>query len=90
MIFEAIINAGTAIFTAILSLFNIPHIGEDLNIVMSFFNDYIFSSFYFINIFLPIKYYAILLGLTVAVILAEDIYSFVMWIVRKIPMAGMS
>lgn len=90
MIFETVINAGLSVFSLLLSVFNLPHIEDTLNIVLEFLDDYIFASFSFINIFVPLDFFVILLPFTVAIILAEDIYSFVMWIVRKIPLAGMS
>lgn len=90
MIVETIVNFGVKIFTTILSLFNLPSIGSNLQLVSNFFEDYIFNAFNFIEVFLPLQFFSVLLGLVVAVLLVEDLYSFVMWILRKIPCLGMS
>lgn len=90
MIIETIVDAGAALFSAILSLFNLPSIEDNLQVVTDFFESYIFNVFDFIEVFLPLQFFSVLLVLVASVLLVEELYSFVMWILRKIPCLGMS
>lgn len=90
MVIEVVVNVFTKIFTSILSVFNLPSIGDTLLTVSDFLNNYVFTAFDVIDIFLPIGFFSILLIPTIALIIAEDYYSLMIWIVRKIPFLGMS
>lgn len=42
------------------------------------------------NFFIPIQTFSVLIGIVVAIIAFKYLYFLIMWIVKKIPMAGMS
>lgn len=75
----------------ILMVFQIPSLGEDTtgqmkDLLTTAFN----ACFGFIDLFIPWTVVKVLLPIAVVIVSAEHIYSFVMWIIRKIPFLGMS
>lgn len=90
MVLETFLNIVFGLINGILSIANIPSLGNTLDDVLSFFNNYVFSAFSFINIFMPLDFVLVLLLLVVAVNIFYDVYEWCRFIIRKIPFLNIS
>ena len=66
--------------------FNIPKFPESVSTYLDTFKSYLNDGIGFIKFFLPWEYVVLLLKIILSIVLALEIYKFVMWVVRKIPM----
>lgn len=87
MILETILNAFTAVFKLLFSWLNIPAL-SDYNVDLSLVDTFLESGKSLINMFFPWDLVRFGLPILMIVINAEQIYHFVMWVLRKIPMLG--
>lgn len=91
MIIEAITNAFIKFFTALLQFINIPQIPADvLESVNSTIDSIIQRGSELIDLFIPYTVAKVLLLIVIVIEVAVHLYHFVMWIIRKIPMVGIS
>jgi len=74
----------------ILLIFEIPSYSEQLDAAYQVITSAMTYAKSLINLFVPWDFVVVLLPITVAIMSADHIYHFVMWVIRKIPMAGMS
>lgn len=89
MLVEALFTAVTWLIDAILNVLDVlPDFPEDLvNSVEAFFL-LIFDNLSVLGFFVPLSTIKILIPLVLLVINFEDVYAFVMWLLRKIPFLG--
>lgn len=89
MIIEALLNLIITVLTAPLLLINIPQIPTD---IMTTVSDVITSMITYasnlIDLVMPYSIAARMLVIVIAIDIGVEIYHFVMWILRKIPMLG--
>lgn len=86
MIIESILNLGISFFGKVLDLLDtLPQIPSNILTAIDDFLDLIFDNLTVLNFFFPVAYVAGFAVAMIAVINFEKIYSFIMWIVRKIP-----
>ena len=80
-----------SLITGIIGIipFEIPSFPIDVASYLETFKGYIFQGIGFIKFFLPWSYCVLLLKIVLGIIIALELYKFVMWILRKIPMLGM-
>lgn len=91
MIIESICDLFIKFFTGLLKYINIPQIPDDiLSNVTSTLDTIIERGSELIDLFIPYDIAKILLLIVIGIEVAIHIYHFVMWVIRKIPMAGMS
>lgn len=91
MIIESICNLFIKFFTGLLKHINIPQIPDDiLSSVTSTIDTIIARGSELVDLFIPYDVAKKLLLIVIAIEIAIHIYHFVMWVIRKIPMAGMS
>lgn len=91
MIIEKICDLFIKFFTGALSFIHIPSVDSDLIArVDETLDVMIDSASAMIDLVLPYDVVKILLGIIIAIELGVEVYHFVMWVVRKIPMAGIS
>ena len=91
MIIEALLNMIIGLFEKLLSFINIPQIPADVvNQVDSSLQVFILRASELIDLFLPYNIAKTLLIIVIAIELGVELYHFVMWILRKIPMLGIS
>ena len=91
MILESICNLFIKFFTSLLSFVNIPQIPADvMNNVNSTIDTIIEKGSQLIDLFIPYNIAKILLLIVITVEVVIILYHFIMWVIRKIPMAGMS
>ena len=87
MIIKLLFNLITGIIGIIP--FEIPSFPSDVSTYLETFKGYIFEGIGFIKFFLPWSYIVLLLKIVLGILVAIELYKFVMWILRKIPMLGM-
>ena len=89
MLVEALFTAVTWLVDAILNVLDVlPDFPEDLvNSVEAFFS-LIFDNLSVLGFFIPLPTIKILIPLVLLVINFEDVYAFIMWLLRKIPFLG--
>lgn len=91
MIIEKICDLFIKFFTGALSFIHIPQIPEDMLLQVNNTIDTIIErGSDLIDLVMPYNIAKVLLLIVVGIELAIHIYHFVMWVIRKIPMAGMS
>lgn len=91
MIIESICNLFIKFFTSLLKFVNIPQIPQDvLQQVNETIDTIITRGSELIELVMPYTIARTLLLVVIAIELAIHIYHFVMWVIRKIPMVGMS
>lgn len=91
MIIESICDLFIRFFTALLNGINIPQIPDDILLnVTSTLDTIIQRGSELIDLFLPYDIAKTLLLIVIGIEVAIHIYHFIMWVIRKIPMVGMS
>lgn len=91
MILEKIFDLFWGFITIVLNFINIPDISSsDKQSLFDFVNTILDSANSLIDLFLPYTLSKALLLIVIAIELAVDVYKIVMWVIRKIPVAGMS
>lgn len=91
MIIVGLMNLICKLITTLLSVINIPDISSsDKQSLFDFVNTILDSANSLIDLFLPYTLSKALLLIVIAIELAVDVYKIVMWVIRKIPVAGMS
>ena len=89
MLVEALFTVGKWLLTALFSLLDLlPDFPESLVSSLNRFFDLIFGNMSVLGFFVPLDTLKVLIPLTIAVIKFEDIYTFFMWIIKKIPFIG--
>lgn len=89
MLVESLFNGAISLINGILDLLDVlPEFPEDLIASMDSFFFLIFDNLPLLGFFVRLDTVKILTPLVIVVINFEDIYAFVMWILRKIPFIG--
>lgn len=89
MLVEYLFNGAISLLNGILNLLDVlPEFPEDLVTSMDSFFSLIFDNLPLLGFFVRLDTVKILVPLVIVVINFEDIYAFVMWILRKIPFIG--
>ena len=90
MIIEMFLNALYNIFDTLTSFISIPPFPDEVLNYLTTFCDYINAGAGILSAYTPYYYLATLFGVIVAVDVGIKIYHFVMWVLRKIPVASIS
>lgn len=90
MIIEALMQVVYLIFAALTSVISIPALPEGVTSFMSEFLLYLQMGLGLLANYCDLGYLLTLFGVVVAVDVGIMLYKFVMWIIRKIPMLGLS
>ena len=89
MLVEALFTAVTWLIDAILNVLDVlPDFPAELVTSVEEFFSLIFDNLSILGFFLPLSTVKILIPLVLLVINFEDVYAFVMWLLRKIPFLG--
>lgn len=89
MLVEAFFNGAISILNGILDLLDVlPDFPADLISSMNSFFALIFDNLSLLGFFVRLDTVKLLIPLVIVVINFEDVYAFVMWILRKIPFIG--
>ncbi len=90
MIIEGLLNILYNVFSALTSAIDIPSMPPE---VMEYLNkalEYISVGLQILAVYTPLQYLLTLFGIVVAIEVGLKIYHFVMWVLKKIPMLGVS
>ena len=91
MLVEGLCNLGLTVLNAILDTLDIlPDMPQPIVSAVNDFIDLIFGGISLLNFFIPVSYLATFVLIAIAVENFEKIYSFVMWVLRKVPFLHMS
>lgn len=91
MIIESLLNAIFSVFETLFSSINIPGMPEGMSEqVVSFFNNTLNYAGSLISLFIPWSQVKIFFPILIVILSSEEIYKLVMWVLRKIPMLGIS
>lgn len=90
MIIELIMNVIYSVFRLLTTPINIPSLPDAAHTAMSDFFGYLETGVSILSFFCHMNYLFVIFGIVLAVELGIGIYKIVMWIIRKIPFAGMS
>lgn len=90
MIFENIMNSIFNLFSSLISGINIPSLPPDVDGFMSDCLEYMQNGIYILNNYMNLEYILVLFGIILVIDVAIHVYHFVMWILKKIPMLGIS
>jgi hypothetical protein len=90
MILEAVMSLVKVILTTALGFINIPLFPSALTTAIDTFFDLIFDNLGIVGFFVRWQTVLVCVPLVVAISNMDKIYDFVIWILRKIPMLGMS
>ena len=90
MIIKLLLDALYGVFKILTIPINIPALPQAAKDYISQFFEYLSAGAGILANYTPFSYLMVLLGVIIAVDVGIMLYHFVMWIIRKIPMAGMS
>lgn len=90
MIIEMLLSALYNIFKVLTLPINIPDFPPEATTYIEQFFSYLEMGAGILANYTPFAYLMVLFGVLIAVDIGIMLYHFVMWIIRKIPMAGMS
>lgn len=91
MIIETICDMFIKFFTGLLNFVNIPQIPDDvLSQVNTTINTIIERGSELLDLFIPYDFAKALLIVVISIEAGVEIYHFIIWVMRKIPMAGIS
>lgn len=90
MLVESLFEVVVWLIDAILDLLDVlPEFPEELVASVEEFFSLIFDNLSILGFFVPLDTVKVLIPLVLLVINFEDVYAFVMWLLRKIPFLGM-
>lgn len=91
MIIETLLNAIFSIFEKVFSVINIPGMPDGMSEqVVSFFSDTLNYAGSLISLFVPWSQVKVFFPILIVILSSEEIYKIVMWVLKKIPMLGIS
>lgn len=91
MIIESLLNAIFSVFEKVFSVINIPGMPDGMSEqVVGFFNDVLNYAGSLISLFVPWSQVKIFFPILIVILSSEEIYKLVMWVLKKIPMLGIS
>lgn len=90
MIIEKLLELVIKIFGLLTSAIDIPALPDDVSDILNTVLEYLNTGVQLLACYTNLKYLLVLFGIIVAVDVGISVYHFVMWILRKIPMLGIS
>jgi hypothetical protein len=91
MIIETLLNTIFSIFEKVFSVINIPGMPDGMSEqVVNFFSDTLNYAGSLISLFVPWSQVKVFFPILIVILSSEEIYKLVMWVLKKIPMLGIS
>lgn len=89
MIIESIMNALISLLTTLLNWINIPQIPADILTSVKDTIDMVISTGEgLLDLVMPYNIAKVLIEIVIAIEIGVELYHFVMWVLKKIPMVG--
>lgn len=89
MIIEMLLNLIKNLLNTLL-VFSIPQLPAEVQTYIDMMFNYLVSGASILANYTPLPYLLTLFGIIVAIDIGINVYKFVMWILKKIPMIGVS
>lgn len=90
MIIELLLTALFNVFNLLSNPINIPSFPDNVKSTIDSAMEYISAGAGIVANYIDYNYLLILFGVILAIDVGVAIYHFIMWVIRKIPLAGMS
>lgn len=90
MIIETLMNILFKVFKLLTTPINIPSLPDSVSDFMTEVLGYLKTGLQLLACYTDVNYLLILFGIIIAIDVGIALYHFVMWILRKIPMLGIS
>lgn len=90
MIIKSLLNLLYNVFSALTSAISIPSLPENIETTLNAFLSDVEFGLQILANYTHLKYLLSLFGIVVAIEVGISIYHFVMWVLKKIPMLGIS
>lgn len=90
MIIEMLLDMLYGIFTLLTRPINLPKFPPQANEYLTSFFEYLTAGASILANYTPFAYIMVLFGVIIAVDIGIKLYHFIMWILKKIPMLGIS
>lgn len=90
MIIEGLLNILYNVFSALTSAINIPSMPEGVSAQINNFNQYLIVGLQILGTYVDLPYLLTLFKIVIAIEIGLKIYHFVIWVIKKIPMLGVS
>lgn len=90
MIIELLLDCIYGLFSLLTAVIKIPQMPTEATTYITQFFDYLEAGAGILANYTPLGYIMILFGVVLAVDVGIKLYHFVMWILKKIPMLGIS
>lgn len=90
MIIKSLLNLLYNVFSALTSSIAIPQLPDSVAGYLNDFLQYINLGLQILAVYTPLEYLLTLFGIVVAIEVGLAVYHFVMWVLKKIPMLGIS
>lgn len=78
------------VFSLLTSAISIPKMPEEVSTYLADFLEYIEVGIQIVAAYTHIEYLLVLFGIIIAIDVGLAVYHFVMWVLKKIPMLGIS
>ena len=90
MILEGLLTVVKFLITTLFGVINIPGLPEGIQNSIDYFFDLLFGGVQFLGFIVHWLVVKVLRPLLLAILVAENAYYVIMWIIRKLPFLGMS
>ena len=90
MIIELLLDAVYNIFSFMTSPISIPSLPTEVHNYITSFFEYLEMGAGILANYTPFSYLMVLFGCIIAIDVGIKVYHFIMWVIKKIPMLGMS
>lgn len=90
MIIELFLNVLYAIFSILTLPINLPNLPSDIYQYLTEAFSYMSAGAGIVANYAPLAYIMVLFGVILAIDVGINVYHFVMWVLKKIPLAGIS
>lgn len=91
MIVESLLNSIYTVLNAVFSVINIPGMPDGMpDQVVGFVSDTLGYVGSLVSLFVPWSQVKVFFPILIVILASEEIYKLVMWVLKKIPMLGIS
>lgn len=88
MLISLLLDVIYKIISTVLSVINLPDIPDAAVSYLNSFKELLVEGVHLLGAYIDLSYIKTLLIIFVTIVLAEELYHLVMWIIKKIPMLG--
>lgn len=90
MIISGVLDILYSIFSVLTLPIDLPEMPNQIRTYINQLVSYMNTGYKILNVYLPMDYIMLLFGIIIAVDIGINLYKFVMWVIKKIPMLNIS